>query len=320
MADQAAELRKMMDQRHSGDAATAIAEKEESGSYGLTSSVDTATSKDNRLSYTPAEVIAVTSGKGGVGKSNVSVNLGIALAEEGKKVAVVDMDLGLANVNVITDVTPPHNLLHVFEGKKEISDIIVDGPGGIQVIAGASGEEDLANLSRHECNLFLEKLEQLDKLVDVIIVDTAAGISEIVMQFVCASDQNLLVTTPEPTAITDAYAVVKAALRREYKPGFNLVVNRAHSIKEGREVGEKMKRVSGDFLNFPLEVLGYVLEDRAVSNAVCSRAPFYLEYPDSRATGCINHIAGRLLGSKQRQQPRGIKGFFSRILNFTSDI
>ncbi len=320
MGDQAAELRKMMDQRQSTSSVATLSDQgEAAGNYGLTPEVDSADSRDSSRGYRPAEVIAVTSGKGGVGKSNVSVNLGIALAAEGKDVAVVDMDLGLANVNVITDVTPPHNLLHVFEGKKEISDIIVQGPGDIQVIAGASGEEELANLSRHECNLFLEKLEQLDKLVDVVIVDTAAGISEVVMQFVCASDQNLLVTTPEPTAITDAYAVVKAALRRGYKPGFNLVVNRAHSIKEGREVGKKMKRVSGDFLNFPLDVLGYVLEDRAVASAVRSRAPFYLEYPESRAAGCINHLAGRLLGSAQKQKPRGVKGFFSRIFNFASN-
>lgn len=315
MPDQAAELRDMMESRRS-----TVSEMSESVTElpkdPPRPAADYSEPAETEPSCTPAEVIAVTSGKGGVGKSNVAVNLGLALAQQGKEVAVVDMDLGLANVNVITDVTPPHNLLHVFEGDKEITDIIESAPGGISVIAGASGEEDLANLSRGECNLFLEKLEKLDRLVDVVVVDTAAGISEIVLQFVCAADRTLLVTTPEPTAITDAYAVVKAALQRDAQPAMELIVNRSQSLVEARKIGQKIKRVSNDFLNFPLRVLGYVLEDTSVQKAVRNRAPFYLEYPNSKASGCIDHIAGSLLGESEDQKPTGIRGFFSRLLNF----
>ncbi len=124
-------------------------------------------------------------------------------------------------------------------------------------------------------------------------------------------------TTPEPTAVTDAYAVVKSALRRGEEPDFNLVVNRAQNIREGRQIGEKIKRVSSDFLNFPLSVLGYVLEDKSVQTSVRRRRPFYLEYPDSRASDCITHVARRLRGKSSEQKPRGIKGFFSKLLNFS---
>ncbi len=263
-----------------------------------------------------AEVITVTSGKGGVGKSNVAVNLAIALAGLGQQVAVVDMDLGLANVNVITDVQPPNNLLHVFEEEKQMEEIMEPGPGGINIIAGASGEEDLANLSPIQCRRFLQKLEQLDRLVDILIVDTAAGLSENVLQFVCAADRTLLVTTPEPTAITDAYAIIKSAMRRESADNINLVVNRARSILEAKKVADKMKRIGSDFLNLPLEVLGFMVEDDNVARAVRSREPFYLAYPDAQASSCIEHMGKRLLGNASLQEPRGIKGFFNHVLEW----
>ncbi len=317
MADQAEGLRRMMNKRTKEQTGSAV--ELEVLNRPKTKIADRQTPV-TALSSPPAEVIAVTSGKGGVGKSNVAVNLGISLARQGLKVAVVDMDLGLANVNVITDVTPPYNLLHVFEGKKELSDIIAPGPGNIQIIAGATGEQDLANLSRHECHVFLDKLSQLDRNVDIIIVDTAAGISEIVLQFVCGADRTILVTTPEPTAVTDAYAVIKAALKRDEEPDFNLVVNRAQDIREGRQIAQKMQRVSNDFLNFPINILGYVLEDKAVPNAVRKRRPFYLEYPDGRASGCIEHVAKRLQGLETDQRPGGFKQFFARLLSFGQNL
>ncbi len=318
MPDQAAELRDMMKTRRKKSSRASVMPPPNNNSSASQTNLKTdyLMPENNEKKYEPAEVIAVTSGKGGVGKSNVAVNLGMALAGNDQEVAVVDMDLGLANVNVITDVTPPYNLLHVFEGEKEITDIVEPAPGDIKVIAGASGEEDLANLSRGECNLFLKKLERLDELADVVIVDTAAGISKIVLQFVCAADKTLLVTTPEPTAITDAYAVVKAALQRNDNPEMNLVVNRAQSLVEARKIGDKMKRVSNDFLNFPLDVLGYVLEDNAVQRAVRSRSPFYLKYPNCKASGCVKQIARGLEGKQVEQKTRGIKGFFARLFEF----
>jgi len=294
MADQAQKLRKIM--------------KNNSGNK---KNNKTGVSQENC-----AEVITVTSGKGGVGKSNVAVNLAIALSRRGKNVAIVDMDLGLANVNVITGVQPANNLLHVFEKEKQIEEIIEPGPGGINILAGASGEEKLANLSPVQCRRFLQKLGKLDRLVDILIVDTAAGLSENVLQFVCAADRTLLVSTPEPTAITDAYAVIKSVINRKSSKNINLIINRARSIMEAKKVGDKMKRISSDFLNFSLQILGFMVEDECVSRAVRSREPFYLAYPDARATGCIDHMSKRLLGDYELQRPGGIQGFFNHILEW----
>jgi flagellar biosynthesis protein FlhG len=260
-----------------------------------------------------AEVITVTSGKGGVGKSNLAVNLGIALSESGYDVAVADMDLGLANVNVITNSKPNYNLFDVLKGRKEITDIMEPAPGGISILSGASGEEDLANLNGEQCQGFLEQLHQLDQLVDILIVDTSAGLSERVMQFVNSADRTLLVTTPEPTAITDAYAIIKSALREPPRPVLNLVINRAESIMEGKNVAEKMKRVGEEFLEVPIRILGFMTEDDAVTRAVRQRRPFYLEYPESRVSQCISHIESRLMDGADLQDPSGVGSFFSRV-------
>lgn len=263
-----------------------------------------------------AEVIAVTSGKGGVGKSNLAVNLGITLSRKGYEVAVADMDLGLANVNVITGQSPDYTLLDVLKGRRSVNDILEEAPGEIYILAGASGEEELANLSEDDCRRFIQKLSRLDRMVDVLIVDTSAGLSSKVMQFVCAADRTILVTTPEPTAITDAYAVIKSGISYENHPDFNLVINRADSIMEGKKVAEKMKRVGEDFLNTPLRILGYMTEDESVIRAVRQRRPFVLEYPESRASQCISHIESRLMEDAPLQRNEGVEGFFSRIVRF----
>lgn len=260
-----------------------------------------------------AEVITITSGKGGVGKSNLAVNLGIALADSGYDVAVADMDLGLANINVITGSSPSYTLFDVLKGRRRIRDILEDAPGGISILSGSSGEEELANLQGDQCKNFVEQLSELDNLVDVLLVDTSAGLSQRVMQFVKASDRTLLVTTPEPTAITDAYAIIKSALRKPPQPCMNLVINRADSIMEGKNVAEKMKRVGEDFLDLPIRILGYMTEDDAVTRAVRQRSPFYLEFPESRVSQCVSHIESRLMDGAELQQPGGVSNFFSKV-------
>lgn len=269
---------------------------------------------DDVLPSPRARVLTVTSGKGGVGKSNVAVNLGISLAKQGKNVAVIDMDLGLANVNVITGVNPSHNLFDVFKDRQDLVDIVERGPEGVLIVAGASGKDELANLRGNECKQFLDQLAQLDDAVDIIIMDTAAGLSRSVMQFVRGADQTLLVTTPEPTAITDAYALVKASVRKDPKPRFKLVVNRASSIMEASKVADKMKRVGNEFLNVPLDVLGYMVEDPAVQKAVRRRRPFVLDAPDARATQCVTHLSKRLMDPDEDLQPRGVKNLFERMM------
>lgn len=297
MSDQAQKLRNMMSER------SEVRNARNSNGAGENSS-------------SRAEVLTVTSGKGGVGKSNLAVNLGIALSESGYEVAVADMDLGLANVNVITNSTPDYNLLDVLKGRREISDVLQEAPGGISILSGASGEEELANLSGDQCRNFVDQLQELDRLVDILIVDTSAGLSERVMQFVNAADRTLLVTTPEPTAVTDAYAIIKSALRDPPRPSMNLVINRADSIMEGKNVAEKMKRVGEEFLDVPIRVLGYMTEDDAVTRAVRQRRPFYLEYPESRVAQCLNHIQSRLMEGTDLQEPGGVGNFFSKVTDW----
>lgn len=265
-----------------------------------------------------ARVITITSGKGGVGKSNLAVNLGISLASRGHRVTVVDMDLGLANVNVITDSAPQFTLLDVFEGRRGMEEVMEEGPGGIQIIAGASGEEQLANLSRNDCRDILQKLGQLDEWMDFLVVDTSAGLSERVLQFVCAADDTLLVTTPEPTAITDAYAIMKAGIRRQPPPNFHLIINRASTIIEAKRVGEKMTQVGQEYLNVPLDILGFMVEDQTVARAVRKRRPFLLEYPNAKVSRCVEHLSERLIRDDCQLEPRGIQQFFSRVMGWFS--
>ena len=263
-----------------------------------------------------ARVITVTSGKGGVGKSNVAVNLGIALVREGKRVAVIDMDLGLANVNVIANVDPSHNLFDVFRGSHDLADIVEKGPENLLVVAGATGKDELANLDGEECRQFLDQLAQLDQLVDIIIMDTAAGISRSVLKFVRSADETLLVTTPEPTAITAAYALIKASIRHGPKPYFKLIVNRASSLMEARRVGEKIQRVGQEFLNTRLDLLGYVLEDQAVPRAVRRRSPFMVDSPEAMVSQCISHLSRRLINPKKQREPEGIRNFFEKMMDW----
>jgi flagellar biosynthesis protein FlhG len=270
------------------------------------------------LSSPSARVLTVTSGKGGVGKSNVAVNLGISLAKQGQRVAVIDMDLGTANVNVITDVSPTHNLFDVFKKRKDLSEIVERGPEGVLIVAGASGKDELANLGEAECQRFLSQLSQLDEAVDVIIMDTAAGISRSVMHFVRGADQTLLVTTPEPTAITDAYALVKASVRRDPKPRFKLVVNRADSIMEARKVADKVERVGREFLDVSLDVLGYMVEDNAVRKAVRRRRPFLLDAPEARASQCVDHLSKRLMNPEEDLEPKGVKNLFQTMMDWVN--
>jgi flagellar biosynthesis protein FlhG len=265
-----------------------------------------------------AEVIAVTSGKGGVGKSNVAVNLAVAMARTGLEVGVVDMDLGLANVNLLTGITPTYNLFHVFEGEKEMKDIVTEGPSGIKLVAGANGQEELANLSTKQCERFLNGMSDLDQMVDILIVDTAAGLSESVLQFVCAADKSLVVTTPEPTAIADAYAVIKTALKRNRSVDLNLIINRARSILEAKKVGDKMQDIGSNFLNVSLRVLGYMVEDNDVPRSVRKRVPFYVKFPEGRPAQCIQHMSKRLQGKARLQRPEGIRGFFSKIVDWVN--
>jgi flagellar biosynthesis protein FlhG len=263
---------------------------------------------------TQARVITVTSGKGGVGKTNVTVALAVAFARLGKKVLILDADLGLSNVDVILGASAPGNLFQVIHNGLDLNDVVADGPLGIKFISGGSGIYDLSNLSDSQIQYFLHQVGQFDNWADIILIDTGAGLNRMVLNFVLAADEVIVVTTPEPTAVADAYAVIKAYAAKGGQSPVRLIVNRVRELAEGEGVLNKLAKVSQRFLGLPISHLGFIFEDRMVQKAVTSQVPLMVAYPDSVAARCIDRIAHSLLFGEDLPVPRGIRGLFQRLL------
>lgn len=240
-------------------------------------------------------IITVASGKGGVGKTNISTNLAIAYAKLGKKVILMDADLGLANVNVVLGIIPKYNLYHLIRKQKTMREIIMDTNYGIQIVAGASGFAKIANLDEQERQNFIKELSELST-ADVIIIDTSAGVSANVLSFVAAADEAIIVTTPEPTAITDAYGIIKIIATEidNLSLSLKLIVNRVKSVTEGKKVAERVINIASQFLNLKVDYLGYVYEDQNVHQSVLRQKPFLVNDPKGKASACVQHIVGRL--------------------------
>jgi flagellar biosynthesis protein FlhG len=259
-------------------------------------------------------IIVITSGKGGVGKTSLSVSLAIALAQDGKSVTLLDADLGLANINVILGIIPKYNLYHVIKGKKKLKDIIIDVPEGIKIIAGASGFHQLANLDVKQRDEFISSIGELAN-DDFLIVDTGAGISQNVLSFVMASDEVIVVTTPEPTAITDAYGIIKAIASQSNEKHIKLIVNRAQSVAEGKRVAQRVINIAGQFLNIKVEELGFVYEDIYVPKSVRNQKPFFVSYPKCKASGCIKIISDRINNKQvENEKGSGITSFIKNLI------
>lgn len=258
-----------------------------------------------------ASVIAVTSGKGGVGKSNVAVNLAIKLSAAGKSVLLLDADLGLANADVLCNVDLPYNLSHVISRKKDLHEVIFKAPGGFRLVGGASGLARMADLADHERQRLIDSLGQLESAADIILIDTGAGISPNVLSFTRAADSVLVVTTPEPTAITDAYAVIKVMTRDPVTGRISLLVNQAHSQGEAQAVHERISRVVKQFLQVSVLDAGFVPTDESVSQAVRRRTPFVLSNPRCPASMAISQLAARL--ERGIGAPTESGGFFNRM-------
>jgi flagellar biosynthesis protein FlhG len=249
----------------------------------------------NGVERKKTRIITVASGKGGVGKTNVSVNMALAYARLGKRVIVMDADLGLANVNVMLNMIPKFNLYHVIRKQKTMKDIILDTEYGIQIVAGASGFSKIANLTEEERQNFIEELYTLSN-ADIIIIDTSAGVSNNVLAFVAAADDAVIVTTPEPTAITDAYGIIKIIATEidNLNMGLKLVVNRVKTVAEAKKVADRMINIAGQFLNLKVDYLGFIYDDPLVGQAVLRQKPFMVLDPKCRAAQCITHIVGRM--------------------------
>lgn len=266
-----------------------------------------------------AKVIVVTSGKGGVGKTSFSVNAAMEFARKGKKVVVFDADFGLANVEVMLGIRPKYNLLDLIHNNMSMEDIITQGPENIGFISGGSGVSELATLDNDSIKLLISKLVQLDKMYDIVIIDTGAGITDSVMEFVLVGPEIVLVVTPEPTSITDSYSLLKVLRRKDkfdplYKT-INVVVNRASGEEEGIEVYNKINTVSSKFLNIDLKYMGFVPQDKNAAYAVIEQKPVVSAYPMSPASKAIAEIANKLFYD-DRDQCEKKEGIARVFLNF----
>jgi len=267
-----------------------------------------------------SRVITVTSGKGGVGKSSLSVNLAIALSRLGNRVIIFDADFGLANIEVMLGVRPKYNLADLMFRGKTLTDIINAGPENIGFISGGSGIQELTNLTRDQIIYLIQKLVELDELADIILIDTGAGISDSVMEFIAASSEVLLVATPEPTSLTDAYALLKTLNRRTdislKDTTIKMVANRIDKYDDGKELYNKLNLVVSKFLNIKLEYMGAILKEDYVSKALMKQKPVMMLYPNSQFAKSVSAIADKLcdIEIEPVADKKGIAQLFTNLL------
>lgn len=277
--------------------------------------------KASRQTKPLARVITVTSGKGGVGKSNTSINLAIQFRKMGMKVIILDADFGLANIEIMFGTVPKHNLCDLIYQGKNIKEIITWGPMEVGFISGGSGIAGMANLSQGYLSYIIQNLTELDAIADVIIVDTGAGISDAVLEFLVASGEILLVTTPEPTSITDSYSLLKALYRHprfdENATKVKMIANRVSRESEGDMLFNKLNAVVERYLKVPMIYLGCVPEDIQLSRAVMRQVPVSLQNPGAKSTAAYERLANKLLDrtEAERQPKRGMAAFFSHIIS-----
>ena len=241
-----------------------------------------------------AMVLAITSGKGGVGKTNIAANLSVCMASDNQNVILIDADLGLGNLDVLMGIQPRYNLSHVVSGHRTMEEIMQIGPKGVEILCGGSGIETLANLNRFQRQRLLDEMGQLQDRSDTILIDTGAGIHSSVIGFCMAADHTLVVTTPEPTAITDAYAMIKVLASKNYLGRVSLLVNMAHTLAEGKKVYRQIADVASRFLNVPVYEAGILCKDDNLAQAVRRREPVVLAFPKTDISRAFAAISNRL--------------------------
>jgi flagellar biosynthesis protein FlhG len=256
-------------------------------------------------------VVSITSGKGGVGKTNITANLAYLLAAMKKRTLVFDADCSLANIDLILGLTPAYNLHHVLKGEKTLQETIIDGPGGIKILPASSGIQELATLSAEQKLLLQDEFKALKSMPDFLLIDTSAGITETVMYFNMVAAETIVVVTPEPTSLTDAYALIKILYRRHAKKRFSLLVNMVKSKAEAKEVYFRLAQATSHFLNLAIEHLGYVLYDENMPKAIKQQRLLAELNPGSPSIRCLRDVAEILCRPCQNEEYKGIISLFN---------
>lgn len=267
----------------------------------------------------PTKVITVTSGKGGVGKSSVALNIAISLSRRGHRVLIIDTDFGFSNIDVMLGVSTKYDLLDVIKRDMDIRDIIEQGLEGVQFISGGSGVYELTQLGGDELMRIVENLKNLENVADVIIFDTGAGVSDNILRLICASHETLLVTTPEPTAVVDAYALIKIISERGKSSGVSLVVNKVSSPAEAESVMDCLVRIAQKNVNIRIDRLGCIVRDVNMQKAIRMQVPILVSFPGCAASANIDSIVSRLINTPAKGTERpGLKSFLDRFLGKTT--
>lgn len=269
--------------------------------------------KNIKLSRNKAKVLAITSGKGGVGKSNFAVNLAISLKRLGYRVLILDADIGLANIEILTGINIKYTIMDLIKKDMDIHDIIGEGPEGVKIISGGSGIHQLSMMDKKNTNRFLGEIEKLEFEMDYIIIDTGAGVSNIVLDFVMASDETILITTPDPTSLMDAYTMIKALTTNGYKGKINIVANIVENRQEGVSIFNKLNKVSKKFLDVNLNYLGYLKRDAIVNKAVKIQQPFLILNSSSNISKKMNVIALKFVNPNEYDKKTEEPGFVQKL-------
>lgn len=260
--------------------------------------------------------IAFTSGKGGVGKSSLVLNTGLALARRGQRVAVLDGDLGLASLNVLLGLSPRFDLRHVVSGERRLAQVLLRGPHGLCIIPAGSGVAELANLDDAARRRILEQLDEVARAVDYLLIDTGAGINETVLSLVLAADEAIVVTRPEPTALADAYALMKVVIRRETTYPFHLLINMVRDAGEARRIHDGLSEILLRFLAYRPGYAGHVPSDSEVARSVTEQVPFVVKAPRSPAALAVNALAGEMLGARATARDTAGTTFWERVVRW----
>lgn len=277
--------------------------------------------KANNIPRPVARVMTVTSGKGGVGKSNTAINLAIQFRKMGQRVIILDADFGLANIEIMFGAVPKHNLCDLIYQGKDITEIITWGPMEIGFISGGSGIAGLSNLGREYLAYIIQNLAKLDAIADIVIVDTGAGIADAVLEFLVASGEILLVTTPEPTSITDSYSLLKALKRHprfsQQNSHIKIIANKVDNAEEGQTLFNKLNAVVARYLKIPVTYLGAIPQDNQLSRAVMQQLPVSMQAPAAKSSLAYEAIAAKLMNVELNRNlvKRGMAAFFSHIVS-----